>query len=175
MTPSEPRSFFLIGPMGSGKTAVGKALAKLCQFEFIDSDHEVERRTGVDIPMIFDKEGEAGFRTRERDVIAELTQLPRVVLSTGGGAILMPESRALLRERGFVVYLQTSVQQQAQRVREGHHRPMLQGADDVSERLAALMAARAPLYEQTAHIVVSTDRRHVRSVAEEIMREFAGA
>lgn len=175
MTPSEPRSIFLIGPMGSGKTAVGKALAKLCQFEFIDSDHEIERRTGVDIPMIFEKEGEAGFRARERDVIAELTQRPRVVLSTGGGAILAPESRALLRERGFVVYLQTSVQQQAQRVREGQHRPMLQGADDVATRLAALMAERAPLYEQTAHIVVPTDRRHVRSVADEIMRELAGA
>jgi shikimate kinase len=175
MTPSEPRSIFLIGPMGSGKTAVGKALAKLCQFEFIDSDHEIERRTGVDIPMIFEKEGEAGFRTRERDVIAELTQRPRVVLSTGGGAILAPESRTLLRERGFVVYLQTSVQQQALRVRESQHRPMLHGADDVAERLAALMAERAPLYEQTAHIVVSTDRRHVRSVAEQIMRELAGA
>ena len=175
MSPTEPRSIFLIGPMGSGKTAVGKALAKLCQFEFIDSDHEIESRTGVDIPMIFDKEGEAGFRSREREVIAELTQRPRIVLSTGGGAILAPESRALLRERGFVAYLQTSVQQQALRVREGQHRPMLHGSDDVAERLAALMAERAPLYEQTAHIMVSTDRRHVRSVAEEIMRELAGA
>jgi shikimate kinase len=168
-------NLYLVGFMGTGKSTVGRILARQLGLAFLDSDHEIERRTGVDIPMIFDKEGEAGFRARERDVIAELTQRPRIVLSTGGGAILAPESRALLRERGFVVYLQTSVQQQALRVREGQHRPMLHGADDVSERLAALMAVRAPLYEQTAHIVVSTDRRHVRSVAEQIMRELAEA
>jgi shikimate kinase len=172
MSPEDQRSVFLIGPMGSGKTAVGKALAKLCHFEFLDSDAEIERRTGVDIPMIFEKEGEAGFRVRERDIIAELTQRPRIVLSTGGGAIMALESRTLLRERGFVVYLKTSVEQQVARVREGHNRPMLDGAEDIAARLASLMNMREPMYEQTAHTSVSTDRRHVRSVAEQIIREL---
>jgi shikimate kinase len=172
MSPDDQRSIFLIGPMGSGKTAVGKALAKLCEFEFIDSDSEIERRTGVDIPMIFEKEGEAGFRQRERDIIAELTQRPRIVLSTGGGAIMAPESRAAFRERGFVVYLKTSVEQQAVRVREGHNRPMLSGAEDIAARLTGLMSVREPLYVETAHVAVSTDKRHVRSVADQIIREL---
>ncbi len=166
------RSIFLIGPMGSGKTAVGKALAKLCRFQFIDSDSEIESRTGVDIPLIFDKEGEAGFRVREREVIDELTQRSGIVLSTGGGAILSPESRIALRERGFVVYLKTTVEQQAQRVREGHNRPLLKNTEDIAGKLASLMAEREPLYAETAHAVVSTDRRQVRRVAEQIMREL---
>jgi shikimate kinase len=158
--------------MGSGKTAVGKALAKLCRFEFVDSDAEIEKRTGVDIPLIFEKEGEAGFRAREREVIDELSQRNGIVLSTGGGAILAPESRRVLRERGIVVYLKTSVEQQAERVREGQNRPMLTSADDVVARLSSLMQLRAPLYEETAHLVVSTDRRHVRGVAEQIVRDL---
>lgn len=172
MSLTPPRSIFLIGPMGSGKTAVGKALAKLCHYQFVDSDAEIESRTGVDIPLIFDKEGEPGFRVRERDVIDELSQRPGIVLSTGGGAILLPESRTLLRERGFVVYLKTSVAQQVQRVREGHNRPLLKGADNIAERLESLMTVREPLYAATAHATVSTDRRQVRSVAEQIMREL---
>jgi shikimate kinase len=174
MSIDESRSIFLVGPMGSGKTAVGKALAKLCQFEFLDSDSEIERRTGVDIPLIFEKEGEAGFRARERDVIADLTARPRVVLSTGGGAVLSPESRELLHARGFVVYLKTSVSQQAVRVRDGANRPLLSGENNVSEKLTALMTVREPLYEQVAHTVVGTDRRQVRSVAEQILRELRG-
>lgn len=172
MSISPARSIFLIGPMGSGKTAVGKALAKLCRFQFIDSDAEIERRTGVDIPLIFEKEGESGFRVREREVIDELTQRPGIVLSTGGGAVLSAESRAVLRQRGIVVYLRTGVEQQALRVREGHNRPMLKDAEDIAAKLASLMAEREPLYMEIAHIVVPTDRRQVRSVADQIMREL---
>ena len=162
---------FLIGPMGSGKSAVGKQLAKLYKVPFIDSDTEIERRTGVDIPRIFEQESETGFRERERLVIDELTQRPEIVLSTGGGAILLPENRAALRSRGRVVYLQTSVNQQAARVREGKHRPLLVGGNP-AQRLAELMLERAPLYESTAHLAVRTDHRHVRAVAEQIVREL---
>lgn len=172
MTGAPYNKIFLIGPMGSGKSAVGKALAKFRRLPFFDSDHEIERRTGVDIPMIFEKEGEAGFRARERAIIDELTALPELVLSTGGGAILSEENRNALRERGFVVYLRTSVAQQAARVRDGQQRPLLAGSNPV-ERLAQLMSEREPLYNATAHFALDTDRRHVRAVAQQIQRELA--
>jgi shikimate kinase len=162
---------FLIGPMGSGKSAVGKQLAKLCKVPFVDTDSEIERRTGVDIPRIFEEESEAGFRERERQVIDELTQHSSIVLSTGGGAILLPQNREVLRARGKVVYLQTSVSQQAARVREGKHRPLLAGRDP-AQKLAELMQIRAPLYESTAHLTVRTDHRHVRAVAEQIVSQL---
>jgi len=163
---------FLIGPMGSGKSAVGKYLARLLRMQFRDSDTEIERRTGVDIPYIFDKEGEAGFRQREREAIEALTVLPRIVLATGGGAILLAENRRVLSERGCVVYLETSVAQQADRVKQGRTRPLLANVDTTT-KLEQLMEHRAPLYRETADIVVSTDGRRVRTVAEEILRSLA--
>lgn len=162
---------FLIGPMGSGKTAVGKQLAKQLGLPFHDSDAEIEHRTGVDIPLIFEKEGEAGFREREREVVDDLTQLQGIVLSTGGGAILAAESRERLAARGFVVYLETSVEQQAERVRSAHHRPLLAGVDP-AVKLAELMAHREPLYRGTADLVIHTDGRKVASVADEILRAY---
>ena len=168
-------SVFLIGPMGSGKTAVGRYLARSLGLPFHDSDAEIERRTGVDIPFIFEKEGEAGFRQREREAIDALSALPRIVLATGGGAVLLPENRRRLAERGCVVYLQTSVAQQAHRVRHGRNRPLLAEGVDTSERLEQLMDARAPLYAEIADITVSTDGRRVHSVAEDILRELTSA
>src|SRR5499425_1635887 len=138
-------NLFLVGPMGSGKSAVGKQLARLLRLPFYDSDTEIERRTGVDIPFIFEKEGEAGFRQREREAIEALTALEGIVLATGGGAVLLSENRRHLAERGQVVYLETSVDQQAHRVRHGRHRPLLSAADDPADRLGELMSARAPL------------------------------
>src|ERR1700722_12227756 len=122
-------SIFLIGPMGSGKTAVAKCLARLLGYPFYDSDHEIEQRCGADIPLIFEREGEPGFRRREREVIAELTHRARIVLGTGGGAILDEGNRADLASRGWVVYLETSVAQQAERAGRSRHRPLLQGAE----------------------------------------------
>src|SRR5215211_6415136 len=119
------RNVFLIGPMGSGKTAVGKHLARLLDLTFYDSDTEIERRTGVDIPYIFEKEGEAGFRQRERETLDALTADGPMVLATGGGAVLLPENRVLLSERGCVVYLKTSVAQQVYRVKHARNRPLL--------------------------------------------------
>jgi shikimate kinase len=162
---------FLIGPMGSGKTAVGKHLAKLLHLTFYDSDVEIERRTGVDIPYIFEKEGESGFRERERDVIDSLTQLDNVVLATGGGAVLLPENRERLASRGHVVYLRTGINQQLERTRHGRQRPLLY-TEDPEAKLRELMSHRAPLYESIAAIVIATDGRHVRAVADEVLQRL---
>jgi shikimate kinase len=164
-------SIFLIGPMGSGKTAVAKCLARLLDYPFFDSDHEIEQRSGADIPLIFEREGEAGFRRREREVIAELTSRPRIVLATGGGAILDPDNRHDLASRGWVVYLETSIAQQAERAGRTRHRPLLHGADPM-QRLQELMQVREPLYREIADLRLSTDRRRVRSVAEGIVQEY---
>jgi shikimate kinase len=162
-------SVFLIGPMGSGKTAVGRQLARTLGLPFHDSDAEIERRTGVDIPFIFEKEGEAGFRQREHEAIEALTALESIVLATGGGAVLLAENRRLLAERGRVVYLRTSVQQQADRVRHSRHRPLLASGDN-SVRLGQLMDTRAPLYAEIADLVVSTDGQRVNNVVEQVLR-----
>jgi shikimate kinase len=167
------RNVFLIGPMGSGKTAVGKALARLLGVPFYDSDREIERRTGVDIPFIFEKEGEAGFREREREVIDDLTRQEPLVLATGGGAILHAENRQNLAARGCVVYLQTSVHNLVSRVKRSQNRPLLHNTDP-GEKLQQLMRDRGPLYAETADVTVATDNRRVRSVAEQIARILAG-
>jgi shikimate kinase len=163
------RNVFLIGPMGSGKTAVGKSIARLTGASFYDSDAEIEHRTGVDIAFIFEKEGEAGFRQREREAIDALTRLEPIVLATGGGAVLLQENRRHLAERGCVVYLETSVAQQTNRVRRGKHRPLLSDADPTL-KLTELMRHRGSLYVEIADIVVTTDGRKVAAVAEDIMR-----
>lgn len=165
------RNIFLVGPMGSGKTAVGRQLARLSGLEFVDSDAEIERRTGADITLIFEKEGEAGFREREREVIDELTRRSGIVLSTGGGAVLLADNRECLSQRGAVVYLETSVAQQAKRVGAARGRPLLAGSDPAA-RLAELMATRAPLYQGVADLVVRTDERRVRAVAQEILGQL---
>jgi shikimate kinase len=165
------RNIFLIGPMGSGKTAVGRHLARLFRLTFHDSDADIEAKTGVDIAFIFEKEGEAGFRIRERESIERLTRLQSIVLATGGGAVIEPENRRLLAERGVVVYLATSVDQQLERTRHARHRPLLNGIDP-EEKLRELMIRRAALYAEIARITVSTDGRRVQVVAEEIHAEL---
>lgn len=169
---NERRNIILVGPMGSGKSAVGRQLARALRMPFVDSDSEIERRTGVDIPLIFEKEGEAGFRVRERDVIADLLRAEGIVLSTGGGAVLLEENRRLLGERGLVVYLETSVKQQAQRVRSGENRPLLAGTADPATKLDELMTKRAPLYSALATITVSTDGMRVPQVVERILGQL---
>jgi shikimate kinase len=168
------KNVYLIGPMGSGKSAVGKYLARQLLLDFYDSDAEIERRTGVDIPYIFEKEGEDGFRERERETLVALTQLERVVIATGGGAILLPENRERLTAGGLVVYLKTGIGQQVERTKHGRQRPLLY-TDDPEAKLRELMALRAPLYESIAVITVQTDRRQVRAVADEIMQRLKEA
>ena len=153
--------------MGAGKSAVGRQLAKLLHLEFIDSDEEIETRTGVDIPFIFEKEGEEGFRKREVKVIDELSQKDGVVLATGGGAISDADSRNRLGARGYVIYLHTSVKQQLERTQRGRSRPMLESGDPEAV-LEELMKSRDPLYREIADLIVDTDGRRVHTVAREI-------
>ena len=153
--------------MGSGKSAVGRRLAQNLGLAFCDSDDEIETRTGVDIPFVFEKEGEAGFRRRERQAIDDLTSQKGVVLATGGGAVEDPENRARLGSRGTVVYLYASVDQQLERTLKGRERPLL-NAGDPREILERLMVLRGPQYREIADFVVDTDGRQVKAVAREI-------
>ena len=164
-------SIFLIGPMGSGKSAVGRRLAKELGQQFVDSDDAIEQRSGVDIPFIFEREGEEGFRLRESKVIDELTRLPGIVLATGGGSAQNAENRAWLHSRGLVVYLHASVDQQLKRTRGGRERPMLKSGDP-RKILATLMASRDPQYREIAHLVIETNGRRVPSVVREIRRNM---
>jgi shikimate kinase len=168
------RNIFLIGPMGSGKTAVGRQLERLFRYTFHDSDADIEAKTGVDIPFIFEKEGEVGFRLRERESIDRLTRLDSIVLATGGGAVIDPANRKALAERGVVVYLATSVDQQLERTRHGRHRPLLTDTDP-AQKLNELMTGRAVLYAEIADLTVTTDGRRVQLVAEEIHQELRRA
>jgi len=165
---------FLIGPMGSGKTAVGRHLARMLRFNFHDSDSDIEARTGVDIAFIFEKEGEAGFRIRERESILRLTGLESIVLATGGGAVIDADNRQALATRGVVVYLSTSIEQQLERTRHGRHRPLLNDTDP-EQKLMELMRRRAVLYAEIADFTVSTDGRRVQLVAEEIQQRLRAA
>jgi shikimate kinase len=165
-------NIFLVGPMGAGKSAVGRQLARMLKRDFYDSDAEIEARTGVDISFIFEKEGEPGFRRREREVIDALTALDGIVLATGGGAVLDPANRAALASRGLVVYLDASVDQQLERTQHSSHRPLLD-APNPAELLAQLMREREPLYRELATLTVVTDHRMVRDVTQEIRRRLA--
>jgi shikimate kinase len=166
-----PGSLFLTGPMGSGKSTIGRQLARQLGMEFHDSDHEIERRTGVDIPLIFEIEGEQGFRKRERTVIDELTQKPGIVLATGGGAILDPDNRSVLGQRGRVIYLRTPVDVQLARTASDRNRPLLQ-TDNPRQRLEELMQVREPLYRETADLVIDTAGKRVRDVVREIVEQL---
>jgi shikimate kinase len=157
--------------MGSGKSTIGRQLAAALGLAFRDSDHEIQRRTGVDIPTIFEFEGEAGFRSRERAVIEELTSLDQQVLATGGGAILDADNRRVLAARGVVVYLHCTPEQQYHRTAHDRNRPLLQ-TEDPLRRLRDLMAVRDPLYREVADLVVSTERRPAATVVKEIVRRL---
>jgi shikimate kinase len=167
-------NIFLIGPMGSGKTAVGRALAKRLGLPFADSDAEVESRTGVDIAYIFEREGEEGFRIRERDAIDALTRAAGIVLATGGGAVLLAENRERLAARGTVVFLDTTVEQQLERTRRSRHRPLLAGPDRRA-KLEELAKVRDPLYRSIAAVTIRTDGRAPTAVAAEIARALEQA
>lgn len=157
--------------MGSGKTSLGRRLASLLDMDFVDSDHEIERRTGVDIPFVFEKEGEAGFRRREHDILEELTGRDGVVVATGGGAVLDAATRARLHAAGHVIYLHASVDQQLQRTARSKHRPLLRSGDRRAT-LTRLFNERDALYRETAHRIVSTDGRNTRALAQEIHRNL---
>ncbi|MDR2876669.1 MAG: shikimate kinase AroK [Chromatiales bacterium] len=160
---------FLIGPMGAGKTTVGRQLAQVLGLEFVDSDQEIERRTGADIPWIFDIEGEAGFRRRERAVIEDLCQRRSQVVATGGGAVLDPDSRADLARSGVVVYLSASADRIYTRTRKSQNRPLLR-TQDPRARIAQILHDREPLYREIADLIVDTERRGVNSATTLIVK-----
>ena len=162
---------YLIGPMGVGKTTIGKALAKNLALEFVDSDQEIENRTGVSIMTIFDIEGDVGFRNREVKVILEIAKRRGIVLATGGGAVLRPENRRALRNSGLVVYLHATVEMQLERTRNSRNRPLLKKGSRRNV-IEDLMHEREPLYRQEADIVYVTDSRAPQVAAREIAGEI---
>lgn len=163
-----PKRIFLVGPMGAGKSTIGRKLASDLGWPFIDSDHEIERITGVDIPYIFDKEGEAGFRQREAQVIADLVAEEPIVLATGGGAVVTKANRDALSRNGLVVYLRTSVEQSLRRTAHDAGRPLLH-VDDREKKLRELAAAREPLYNEVADLTLSTDRNNANLLCQQII------
>jgi shikimate kinase len=157
----------LIGPMGAGKTTIGRMLADHLGYGFCDTDELIEERTGANIAWIFDVEGEQGFRDRESAMIRELTSRRRMVIATGGGAVLREENRRVLASIGLVVYLQTSVDQQLRRTRRDRKRPLLRTQDRATV-LSDMLSLRDPLYREIADLVVRTDKRGARAVTLEI-------
>ena len=164
-------NLFLVGPMGAGKSTIGRRLAAALGREFYDSDREIERRTGASSSLIFELEGEAGFRSREQAVIDELTRLSHVVLATGGGAVLDPLNRQALGGRGCVIYLHAPMAKLIQRTAKDRNRPLLQ-ISDRAERLKTIVTERDPLYRAVADIVVETGDRRVQHVVNDILRRL---
>lgn len=158
-----------VGPMGAGKTTVGRILAKELGYRFFDSDKEIEKRTGANIPWIFDVEGESGFRDREAAVVKELSELKQIVLATGGGAMMRPENRDSVTKSGFVIYLNTTVEQQFNRTHKDKNRPLLQGDKDAFQVLSELYALRDPIYRTVADLVIDTDKKTLKGIVKDIV------
>lgn len=166
---AEKRNIFLVGPMGAGKSTIGRHLAQLLNMEFFDSDQEIEQRTGADVGWVFDVEGEAGFRDREEKVINELTENKGIVLATGGGSVQSRETRNRLLGRGVVVYLETTIEKQLIRTQRDKKRPLLQVDSPPREVLEALAKERNPLYEEIADVTICTDDKSAKLVANQII------
>jgi len=169
--PDIPGNIYLVGLMGAGKTSVGRILAKRLHKTFLDSDHEIERHTGVRIPVIFEIEGEAGFRRREASVIEELVRRSDIVLATGGGAILAPANRQALHRTGTVVYLRADPAELWLRTRHDRNRPLLRTGDPLA-KLQELHRARDPLYREVAHLIVDTGSQAIRSLVARLERNL---
>ena len=165
------RNIILIGPMGSGKSTIGNLIAKRLHREFQDSDHFIENRTGVDIARIFDIEGEQGFRDRESNALAELLSQNNRVIATGGGSVLRDENQKLLQQTGYIIFLDTSVDQQMQRLERDKKRPLLQ-TENPRERLEALLQERRPIYLELADLAIKTDKRVARRLAADIIKQL---
>ncbi len=165
-------NIFFIGLMGAGKTTIGKLLAKHLGKDFYDTDHEIEKRTGVKIPVIFELEGEAGFRKRETAVIQDLAKLSNIVMATGGGAVIAEENRQLLQANGTVIYLRANVNELWHRTRNDKHRPLLQNVD-IRAKLEQLYAERNPLYTQIASFIIDTGNQPVANLLNRIEKSLA--
>lgn len=166
---AEKRNIFLVGPMGAGKSTIGRELADKLHLEFFDSDQEIERRTGADIAWVFDLEGEEGFRKREETVIDDLSEKQGIVLATGGGSVISAQVRNRLSARGIVVYLETTIDKQVARTQRDRRRPLLQTSEEPRTVLENLAIERNPLYEEVADVVVKTDDQSAKVVANKIV------
>jgi shikimate kinase len=162
-------NIFLIGPMGAGKTTIGRQLARRLQMEFYDSDHVIEERTGADIPLIFEKEGEEGFRKRELAIIDELTRKKNIVMATGGGAVLNKTNRENLVNRGTVIYLNSSLKSLLKRTHKDKNRPLLHDKESPEAILTRLMEQRDPLYRETADHIIDTSNNSIHGVIQAII------
>lgn len=163
----------LVGPMGAGKSTIGKILASDLGYDFYDSDKVIEQRSGADIPWIFDVEGEQGFREREASVLKDLSELSRAVVATGGGAMMRADNRDYVTRKGYVIYLNTSVDQQFQRTSKDKNRPLLRNKnEDAYQVLSKLMSERDPVYRQVADLVIDTDKKNLKSVIAKITNEI---
>ncbi len=171
MAISTPNNIFLVGPMGAGKSTVGRQLGKSLKKQFIDCDKEIEQRTGASISLIFDVEGESGFRKREQQILDELTQRDDLVLATGGGAVLDESNRSRLMSRGFVVYLNAPLDLLIERTSRDKTSPLLQ-TENPKQRISELLEQRDPLYRQVADTIVETNRRSARHVVKEIQERL---
>lgn len=168
---SIPRNIYLIGPMGAGKSTVGRHLARMLKMRFLDCDRELEERTGARISIIFELEGEAGFRKRERALLEELTQEDGLVLATGGGVVLDKANRDLLASRGFNIYLNAPLDLLVSRTSRDRQRPLLQ-TEDRAARIEAILAERDPLYREVADMIATSDKRSAKHVAREILKQL---
>ncbi|ABB73959.1 shikimate kinase [Nitrosospira multiformis] len=164
-------NIFLVGMMGAGKTTVGRLLSHFLEKTFYDSDREIQKRTGVSIPTIFEIEGEEGFRRRETEILSELMNARNIILATGGGAVLSGVNRAMLKHGGTVIYLRASIDDLWRRTRHDKNRPLLQTSDPRA-RLAELFVQRDPLYRETAHIVVESGKRSPRHLAQSLAQQL---
>ncbi|KPV94143.1 Shikimate kinase 1 [Pseudoalteromonas sp. P1-9] len=169
---AEKRNIFLVGPMGAGKSTIGRHLADQLHLEFFDSDQEIERRTGADIAWVFDIEGEEGFRRREESVISDLTEKQGIVLATGGGSIISKDVRNKLSARGIVVYLETPIEKQLARTQRDKKRPLLQTEEAPKDVLVRLADERNPLYAEVSDFVVRTDEQSAKVVANQIIEKI---
>ena len=169
---AEKRNIFLIGPMGAGKSTIGRELADRLHLEFFDSDQEIERRTGADIAWVFDLEGEEGFRKREVEVIEDLSEKQGIVLATGGGSVISMQVRNRLSARGIVVYLETTIDKQVARTQRDRRRPLLQTSEEPRTVLENLAVERNPLYEEIADVVIKTDDQSAKVVAHKIIEQL---
>jgi len=169
---AEKRNIFLIGPMGAGKSTIGREIADRLHLEFFDSDQEIERRTGADIAWVFDLEGEEGFRKREETVIEDLSEKQGIVLATGGGSVISTNVRNRLSARGIVVYLETTIDKQVARTQRDRRRPLLQTSEAPRTVLENLAVERNPLYEDIADVIVQTDDQSAKVVAHKIIEKL---
>jgi shikimate kinase len=165
------QNIFLVGPMGSGKTTIGRQLATRLGKQFYDSDGEIEKRTGADISLIFEIEGEEGFRQREAKMIEELTMKEDILLATGGGAVLSEVNRQLLKKRGYVIYLKSSAERLIERTAKDRKRPLL-NTDDRKTTIVKMLEVRAPLYEEVADLIIKTDNNAVKQIVNEISQQL---